>query len=179
MAHPPKLNLLLIPMLVLVLSAPAGAAHLQDIYDQAGPGEGYDKLLVLDPGEIYTGYLLTTPGNSCVIHGNGALISLDPGGYIWAYTDATLDIDGCVIKGGSNALTYEYCAASTVQNCTIVGNSIGIRVWYPRGEITIKNCIIVNNSQYGIACVEYYEPTILYNDVWGNSVFNYAAYCPG
>lgn len=171
-----KLILLLIPLMGALVSLPADAIHLQDAYDEAQPGDRYDKLLVLEPDEIYTGYLVVDPRTSCAIQGNGALIILDETGAIWASSQAKLDIDGCVITGGLCGLNYDWGSNSTVENCTIVGNTIGIRCWGT--NVTIKNCIVANNSQHGIACFQGFEPTILYNNVWGNVEGNYMAYCP-
>jgi exopolysaccharide biosynthesis protein len=170
-----------IPLLFLLMSAmisfPAHAIHLQDAYNQAESGEGYDKRLILEPDEIYTGYLVVEPRTSCVIHGNGALIVLDPAGYISAPSQAKLDIDGCVITGGAVGLNYDWGSNSTVENCTLVENGMGIRCWGT--TVVIKNCIIANNYQYGIACLDTFEPVILYNNVWANAQLDYAAYCPG
>jgi hypothetical protein len=170
------ITLMLIPLTALLLSAPALAMHLQDAYEQAGPGEGYDKLVVLDPGQLYTGYLLVNANSSCGLRGNGALIQLDPGAQIWAGSNSRLDVDGCVITGGTYGLSLDYTVSSRVENCTLVGNGVGIRTWV--ADVTITNCIIAENAQYGIACREGSEPTILYNDVWGNGELNYAAFCP-
>ena len=169
--------LLLSPLLIFMLAAPVGAIHLQDVYDQAGPGEGYDKLLVLDPGETYTGWMVTGTGMTCAIHGNGALIDLDFGYYIKAY-QAQLDIDGCIITGGAYGVNYEYCLQydSTIRNCTIVGNNIGIQTNV--SPLTIKNCIVIDNLQYGIAYLGGPGPQIMYNCVWNNGALSYAEFCP-
>jgi hypothetical protein len=172
-----KLMFLFFLLIGSIVASPALAIHLQDAYNQAEPGEGYDKRLILEPGETYTGYLVVDPRTSCVIHGNGALIVLDPTGFISAPSGAKLDIDGCVITGGSIGLNYDWGSNSTVQNCTLVENGMGIRCWGTM--VVIKNCVIANNYQHGIACLETFEPVVLYNDVWGNVQLDYAAYCPG
>lgn len=172
-----KLSLFLIPFVGALISSPVLAIHLQDVYDDAGPGERYDKLLILDPGEIYTGYLGVTPNTSCAIHGNGALILLDPWGSISASGQAKLDIDGCVISGGTTGINYEKGSNSRVENCTIVNNTMGIQC--SETNVTISNCIITNNSRFGIAHRGGPEPTILYNNVWNNTSLNYATFCPG
>jgi parallel beta-helix repeat protein len=151
---------MLIPMTIMLWAAPALAMHLQDAYDQAGPGEGYDKLVLLNPSEVYTGFMNVAMQTSCRLRGNGALIVLAPGGQIWAGSTSKLDVEGCVITGGACGLSYDYTARSTVQNCTI------------------SNCIVVGNFEYGVACREGSEPTMVYNDVWGNGALDYAAFCP-
>lgn len=170
------ITFMLIPLTAMLWAAPALAMHLQDAYDQAGPGEGYDKLVILNPSEVYTGYMNVSMQTSCCLRGNGALIVLASGGQIWAGSTSKLDVETCVITGGACGLSYDYTARSTVQNCTIVGNNIGIRTWI--SEVIISNCIVVDNFEYGIACREGSQPTILYNDVWGNGALDYAAFCP-
>ena len=174
-----KLICLLAPLALIAIASAAGAVHLQDVYVQAGPGEGYDKLLVLDPAEIYTGYMIVDIGTSCAIHGNGALIALDPTESIQVGqsipSQTRLDIDGCVITGGAYGIKYEWASQSTVRNCTITGNAVGIRMWGTDG--TIENCIIAGNHQYGIACRSGMNPSIMYNCMWGNPGGDCMEYC--
>jgi hypothetical protein len=165
-------------LLLAVLAAlPAQAVHLQDVYEQAGPGQGYDKLMVLDPGQVYTGYLIVTDGVRCAIQGNGALIRLDAGATISAYTGVTLDVDGCVITGGEVGLGYADCPASRVTNCTLAGNAMGLAL--SNSQVTVTNCIITDNDLYGICWMTGPRPTNLYNNVWGNGQLNYATFCFG
>jgi parallel beta-helix repeat protein len=170
---------MLIPLFALLLSASAAAVNLQDVYHQAGPGEGYDKLLSLDPAEIYTGSLIVDIGTSCALHGHGALIALDAGGSIKVGqsipSHTKLDIDGCVITGGARAIDYEWADDSRVTNCTIVGNGIGIRMWGTDG--VIENCIIAGNDEYGIACRDNMYPAISHNCMWGNLGGDCMKYC--
>lgn len=167
----------MIPLILLLLMAgPSAGLHLQDAYNEAGPGEGYDRLVVLDPAEVYTGYLVVLGNSSCLLRGNGALIALDQGAQIWAGANTRLDVEGCTITGGSYGISYDYAISSTVSNCTLVGNGVGLRSWI--ADVTVTNCIIAGNDQYGIACREGYEPTVLYNNVWGNGDIDYAAFCP-
>jgi len=168
---------LILPVLILLLASPALAVHLQDVYAQAGPGQGYDKLLVLDPGQVYTGYLIIMDGIRCGIRGNGALIRLDPGATISAYTGVTLDVDGCVITGGEVALGYADCPASQVTNCTLAGNTIGLAL--ANSLVTVANCIIADNQQYGVCWMTGPRPTQWYNNAWGNGELNYATFCDG
>jgi len=172
-----KLLFSIIALAGILFSASSSAMDLQEAYNQAGPGEGYDKLLVLDPTEIYTGYLVVDPGLSCAIHGNGALIVLNENASIWCGSQSKLDIDGCVIRGGAYGINYEYASNSRVENCTIVENTVGIRCWAMTA--VIKNCVVADNSQFGIACLEGLEPVILFNNVWNSGQLDYAAYCPG
>jgi len=172
-----KLNWALALLLGLAIASTAGAGDLQSLYDAAGPGEGYDKLIVLDPSEVYTGYMIVQDAIKCALHGNGALIELDSFGALMTFYNSTLDIDGCVITGGTEGLYYAYCGASTVRNCTIIGNGTGVRCVV--APVTIENCIIANNTERGISCFEGYYPTILYNNVWDNGQGNYMYLCSG
>jgi parallel beta-helix repeat protein len=171
-----KLFLSIFALVGILFCTAASAIDLQEAYNQAGPGEGYDKLLILDPAEIYTGYLVVDLGISCAIHGNGALIVLNENASIWCGSQSKLDIDGCVIRGGAYGINYEYASNSNVQNCTIVSNTVGIRCWAT--QVTIKNCIIANNSQFGIASLDYSPPIILYNCMWGNERGDCMQFCP-
>jgi parallel beta-helix repeat protein len=166
----------MVPLIILLAAGTAAAVHLQDAYNEAGPGEGYDRLVELDPAEVYTGYLVVLGNTSCCLRGNGALIVLDEGAQIWAGASTRLDVEGCVITGGSYGISYDYAITSTVSNCTLVGNGVGLRAWI--ADVTVTNCIIAGNDEYGIACRDGYEPAMLYNDVWGNGVLDYAAFCP-
>ena len=77
---------------------------LQQVYDNAGPGGGYDKLLELDPQEEYGGDLNITGGVTVCIHGNGAkIIGLSsPSRSIRVY-GSKLDIDHCILAGRGTA----------------------------------------------------------------------------
>ena len=103
--------------LLLALSAaiPAGAVAgtLRGAFDAAGPGAGFDKLVVLEPGRVYTGGLLVGPllvpeseefageaGLDVRIEGNGAVLDLRGGQICMSYCDRRLDIFDCVITNG-------------------------------------------------------------------------------
>jgi hypothetical protein len=155
---------------------------LQSVFDAAGPGEDYDKLLILDPGIVYTGGFEFS-GLDCCIHGNGAVIDLQGGEILAAYAEgetAVLDVDHCVIVNGTNGLNYDANlrdVTGTILNNTFYGNQNGIRAFITGTGLVIKNNIIVSNSNYGIFVKQYYEPTILYNDVWDNPGGAYMEEC--
>jgi hypothetical protein len=153
------------------------AIPLQQVFQQSGPGEGYDKLIILDPSEIYTGSLYLDMSISCAIRGNGALIILDPDGTITADYQAKLDIDGCVITGGDVALGYMNSRPSNVENCTLVGNNYGVATLF--SDVNIKNCIAADNNLFGIYWIAGPRPASQYNNVWGNAQLNYATLCSG
>ncbi len=167
-------------MASLIAGVPAStvqAVVLQDIYDTALPGEGYDKLVVLDPNVTYTGGLTVDRGLRSCIHGGGARIDLENNS-IWAAGSGTLlDIDHCILTGGYSALYIAQDAAATVRNNTIVGNGYGVISWLANTNVIIENNIIVNNVVYGVYCREYFEPFLRYNTVWGNIQGNYIKNC--
>ena len=110
-------------VLLVAAAAPAGAGTLRAAYDAAGPGEGYDKLVVLAPGVVYTGGLHVgpilipesveysgEPGLDVKIVGNGAVLDLAGSQLSISYCPNRLDVEDCVIVGGSlryRGLDYE------------------------------------------------------------------------
>jgi len=168
--------------------APQGWAYqsLQQIYDAAEPGGGYDKLLELDPAEEYGGDLSIPAGVTVCIHGNGAkIIGLSsPSRAIQVY-GSQLDIDHCVFVGrdtGAEGIFFNSSSWGEVTNNTIVDfRNSGIKVYYynvSQGLVIENN--IISGCYYGFYGEEGYLPTYFaYNDVWGNAGLNYAYYCPG
>jgi len=147
---------------------------LQEVYEQAGSGEGYDKLLILEPDSFYTGGLTIEEGITVCIHGRGAIIDLMGESITLTGSLTLLDIDHCVIVGGERGLFYGYGAHGKVINNTFYANSYGIQATNS-GEITIKNNIISNSDIFGIYSI--FSDSFLwvgYNDCWGSGVWNYA-----
>jgi hypothetical protein len=116
-------RLTLLPVLLLAAVLPAGAGTLRAAYDAAGPGEGYDKLVLLEPGVVYTGGLHVgpilipesvsysgEPGLDVKIVGRGAVLDLAGSQLDIAYCPNRLDVEDCVIVNGSlryRGLDYE------------------------------------------------------------------------
>lgn len=177
----------LVLLLALVLVVPAALAKtLQSAYDEAGPGEGYDKLLVLDAEVTYTGGLGILQGKKSCIRGNGALCDLDSGQIFVSQTGTELDITGCcLIDGGASGAIYVADSAeANIDGNTICKSGVGLYLW-AYSSATVKNNIIFKNngsggSMYGIAKHEYTGTlNILYNDVDSNYRGNYMYFCPG
>ncbi|UCH78566.1 MAG: right-handed parallel beta-helix repeat-containing protein [Candidatus Coatesbacteria bacterium] len=162
--------------LVLCVST-AWAVKLQDVYDQAGPGEGYDKLVVLDPNVTYTGRCDVLEGKKSCIRGNGALIDLQFGQVVASGTGTELLITGCCLVEGNAAIAIQNGATGIVDGNTICKSGKGVQAWQSL-SCTIKNNILYDND-YGIAREENTSTTILYNDVDSNSLGNYVYWCPG
>ncbi|MFQ5868900.1 MAG: hypothetical protein ACE5JC_03250 [Candidatus Zixiibacteriota bacterium] len=166
-----------------LLFAQVGLAEvsLQEVYNNAGPGGGYDKLLELDPQEIYIGDLLITgPYHEVCIHGNGALVVPDGNFYAILVYESLLDVDHLVIEASIIGLFYSNHSCGTVKNNTIAGAAdCGIRSTdiYMPGGLEIFNNIIVGCG-YGIYANEDYLPQyIAYNDLWNNPGGDYMMYC--
>jgi len=100
--------------LLALLASTAPATTLRGAFDAAGPGEGYDKLVELEPGVVYTGGLLVGPlllpetgifagerGLDVKIRGNGAVLDLRGSQVCISYCNNRLDIENCVILGGN------------------------------------------------------------------------------
>jgi hypothetical protein len=176
-------KLLIFTVCFLIATAAAFGIRLQTAYDQAGPGEGYAKLLVLDPKETYTGGCGVLIGKKSCIRGNGALVDLDGGNIQAGGSGTQLDISGCCLI---NAGYYGAINVTDFANATADGNTItksngiaGIRVW-EYSTATLKNNIIWGNATYGVAKHQNTGTTnILYNDVDNNKGGNYVYWCPG
>jgi hypothetical protein len=166
-----------------ISAAAAFGVNLQQVYDQAGPGEGYDKLLVLDPNKSYTGGCGMAIGKKSCIRGNGAYVDLDGGSIVIGSSGTEAVIEGCCFY---NAGYYGAINIQNQGNGIINGNTIcksngiaGIRVW-EYSTANIKNNIIYGGATYGIAKHDYTGMTyIAYNDVHNNSQGNYMYFCPG
>ncbi|KPJ53452.1 hypothetical protein AMJ39_04745 [candidate division TA06 bacterium DG_24] len=164
-------------VLLVVACGTATAYLLQSVYDSAGPGEGYDKLVILDPAQFYSGSLIVEPGTSCVLHGSGAIISLGTADSILASGPSTLlDMDHCVVIGGTYGVHYGDQAQGSVVHNTFFGNKVGIAIW-DGTAVTAKNNIIADAAEYGIAKVSEVTPYIAYNDVWSYGMWPYAELC--
>jgi parallel beta-helix repeat protein len=165
-------------LLCFVLVAPSvWALKFQDVYDQAGPGEGYDKLVVLDPNETYTGRCDVLEGKKSCIRGNGAVIDLDFGQVVASGAGTELMITGCCLVNGNAAIAIQNGAAGIVDGNTVCKSSKGIQAWLS-ASCTVKNNIFYGND-YGVAREQNTSVAILYNDVYNNAMGNYVYWCPG
>lgn len=115
----------ILAFLLSALTASTGAAGtLRAAYEAAGPGGGFDKLVVLETGRIYTGPLLIGPTLPCYsdqlvgdpgldvrIEGNGALLDLEGGQICMSYCNHRFEIEDCVVINGGirfRGLTWEH-----------------------------------------------------------------------
>ncbi len=165
-------------ILAVGLVAPlAWAKALQDVYDQAGPGEGYDKLVILDPFESYTGRCDLLEGKKSCIRGNGALIDLKFGQVVASGSGTELFLTGCCLIEGNAAVSVQNGAEAVIDGNTICKNVMGVKAWQSK-SCTLKNNIIYGND-YGVTREEYTSTYILYNDFDNNPKGNYVYWCPG
>lgn len=156
--------------------------NLDSLYQLAEPGEGYDKLLVLDSFQVYEGGFIAQTGKKSGVKGYGAIIDLSLGSIrqIKAVGNTTsLDIERCVIINGGDsiaAVSYNDAASGILNHLTILNSFNGVDFWYG-ARLTVKNSIIVKNQNSGVltndSCLSMLS--ISYNNCWRNLVANY--YC--
>ena len=151
------------------------AATLQDVYDEATPGMGYQKLLELHRDSIYLGGILIS-NETVGIKGNGAIIDLQ-GGSISVTGLSTLDIDACIIINGNHGIDAQDAVTALVTHCTFYNNQIGISYMATSGQIEVINTILANNSQYGFACEEHSQRALHYINAYQNWGGDYMEWC--
>jgi hypothetical protein len=164
-----------IPLLLAFVSLNAGT--LEQAYQNASPGLGYDKLIILNPIELYTGGI-TIVDEKVGIKGNGAVIDL-MGGQINVSGSSVIEVDGCIIINGSYGLNIDGNVNALITQSTFYGNNMGIYYMCTAGEIEVYNTIISNNTEYGFACHEASLRTLHYMDTYQNNGGNYMEFCPG
>ncbi len=153
------------------------AGTLQQAYQNAQPGLGYDKLIILDPDSIYTGGL-SVNGEKVGIKGFGAIIDLG-GDSIYVTGNSQIDLDGCVIINGTAGLAVSGAVSSLVTHCTFYQNGIAIHFRSVEGMIEVKNSILANSTRYGFACEESTFRILHYIDAYQNALGNYVDWCSG
>jgi parallel beta-helix repeat protein len=153
------------------------AATLLEVYQQAQPGLGYDKLVMLEPDSIYTGGISIT-NQKVGIKGRGAIINLN-GGSIIVSGESQIEVDGCVVINGGNGIYASGNVSCLVSQCTFYGNNVGIHFLSATGMVTVVNTIFSNNTQYGFACDQNSYRVLHYLDAYQNAQGNYKEWCSG
>ena len=174
MSYVSSMKLSLISLIPILYISIATGITLQSVFDAAGPGNGYDKYVVLEQDMIYTGEVGVYEGN-VFIEGNGAIVDLNAGLGIWVYAEeeypANLDIEFItLINGGYNGLTFNGTSTGNISNCNFIQNGFGIQIM-DDVYISINNCNFIENSQYGIGARgtdASFE--ISYSNCWENSI---------
>jgi parallel beta-helix repeat protein len=179
-------NYIVLLILAAISITPALGAQvsLQAAYDACGPGEGYDKLLRLDPANVYTGMLTVTDSVRSCIHGNGAVISLNALTYrnsIRAWGQSTvLDMDHCIIRGANEAVGLHDGVSGTFMNNTFYDCDYGIYVWDAASATAYNNIIAFGPAgAMGFARLEGATTVIHHDDIWLKHGGAYMEYCPG
>ena len=154
---------------------------LYEVYQNAGPGNGYDKYMVLNPNLIYTGGFGTSV-YSVLIEGNGAVIDLQGGTGIWMSGDESssppLVIKRCTImNGGYYGVNFSGYGNHEIIDCNFINDVWGIQVG-EHSYTTIRNCNLIDNT-YGLAIIGLdSEVNLAYCNGWGNDQ-TYMSNCPG
>ena len=158
-------------------------ATLQEAFEAAEPGNGYDKYISLDSDIIYTGGIGVFEGD-VMIAGNGAVIDLEDGTGIWVYGDeyypASLDVEYCtIIYGAYSAVSYGGTSTGSLNNINFVRNDFGVKL-YDFTHVEIRNCNFVENTTYGLGIYST-TPTcdINYCNAWDNGEAAWMENCPG
>jgi hypothetical protein len=183
-----KMVLFLIPIILLGVNQAFSYQSLQEVFDNAGPGEGYDKYVVLNPFVEYEGDLIIESAGSVRIIGNGAMIFGNQFHRCIQVFDSQLDISGCIIKiigpGG-----YRVCIAystdsygSVFNNTLISSNYAGV---FTDGEHSINPGVeiydnIMFDCRFSILGYDVLVPVyIAYNIIFESRAYDYAKICPG
>lgn len=165
-------------LLALALwAAQALAIPLQQAYSEATPGAGYDKLVFLNPDEVYTGGLHLLGETVCIIS-CGAEVDLQ-GSRIMVEPSALLDICGVVLTNSdSAALKYSGAGVGWIDHCTFWGNYDCVYFW-DGADMTLTSNVFSFSSHYGVYCHEDAQRWMAFNDAWENAAGHYKEYCPG
>lgn len=157
-------------LMIAALPLCGGAATLREAYEAAGPGSGYDRLVVLETGQIYTGGLLIgpvlspiswelegEPGEDVRIDGNGAILDLEGEQICISFCENRLDIDDCVVLNGNirfrgmNTAQHVEIPEGSVTYCTFYApHDYGIRLQGAGGGVTLERNIVVDAIDTGL-----------------------------
>ncbi|MDD3049668.1 MAG: hypothetical protein PHR06_00825 [Candidatus Cloacimonetes bacterium] len=170
------------------------AQTLRQAFEMAEPGElngiSYNKVIILNTGQIYTGGLLIgkslntneyelygEDGCNVIIVGNGAIIDLQGEQLCISYCDNRLDISDCVIINGNiryrgiTADLYELQPFGSVKYVTMYKpHDYGIRLQGTGEGITLERNIVVDAQNTGWD----YIYTNGYSTSWLPTGLNYA-----
>ena len=162
--------------MLLAFTATGWAVPLQQAFDQASPGAGYDRIVYLDRETLYTGGLELAGGNYCIIS-SGAVVDLE-GSRIIVNSPATLDISGVVLANSdSAALKFTSSGHGWVDHVTFCWNYDGLYFWQG-SDLKITSSIFANSARYGVYCYNDCDRWMGYNDAWSNTGGDYKEFCP-
>lgn len=175
-----RVHVVVLTLLLAALCRPAQATSLRQAYEAAGPGGGYDKLVTLETGQVYTGGLLIgpvlsprswllegEPGLDVKIVGNGAILDLQGEQLCISYCTNRLDIEDCVILRGNIRFrgidTFDHYEIPTgsVRYCTFYRpHDYGVRLQGTGAGVTLERNIVVDAVDTG--------DDFLYINGWSN-----------
>lgn len=175
-------KMLLWLVMLALLAGQAPAASLNDAFNAAQPGAGYDRLVILEPGQTYT---CTAPivlfNEKVAIWGNGAVIDLKDPVYgnshsIIAVGKGSLDADRCIFMNGSAALNLSDEVQSTVTNCVFFRNTYGIQHFSTMAPVRVFNTIFVSNGN-AVYTQEENLTYMAYNVAYKSKDYHFVAGC--
>ena len=120
-----KQTIVLFLLLFSILPVNSGAIPLDSVFQTAPPLAGYDKVLILQPNQLYIGGFFSF-NQTVAVWGNGATIDLQGSGII-AVGKSILDVDGCVFVNGAAAINVSDEVKTTVSNCVFYRNTYGVQ----------------------------------------------------
>jgi hypothetical protein len=142
---------------------------LRQVYEEAGPANGYDKWIELQTGVTYTGGLLIGPGLPPIeyelvgppgvdvrIVGHGAILDLQGSQLCISYCTNRLDIDDCIVLNGNirfrgiNTAQVVAIPAGSVRHVTFWRpHDYGIRLQGSGSGITLERNLVVSAVDTG------------------------------
>lgn len=166
-------------LFVICLSTLLDSTSLKEVYDDSGGNALYDRVLILNTGETYTGSLLIggifnnnygtftdTLGENVNIIGNGAILDLEGGFLTIQYTDKRLDITDCVIINGGVKFRGSTSGTNLIPSGSVSyvtfyqAEDYAVRIHSAGEGISISNNIFVDSYSTGDDFVNYTSQTL-------------------
>ena len=170
-------------ILYILFFVSLSATTLQEIYENSGPANGYDKYMELDSNIVYRGGIGIFEGD-IYIDCNGAVIDLEDGNGIWIYADeqypSSLEIKDCsIVNGLYYGVSYGGTSTGKITNCNFIDTNFGVKM-FDFTDVIITNSIFGSNQTYGIGIyTEYPILDISYSLFWDNESGDCWESCPG
>ena len=171
-------------ILIYILLSTIYSISLQDVFDEAGPSNGYDKYIILEPNQTYTGSFYNFEYKT-YINCQGSTIDLNNGAGISIYADSyyngSLDIEYCTIYNGTENWGIDYAGTSVgnVINCNFISNKIGLTL-HDSSYVKLKNSNFIDNGTYGLGLItEIPILEISYSNFYENFEGDCMENCPG
>lgn len=165
--------------ILLLLAVLLSGTSLKEVYDNSSGNALYDRELVLNTGEVYTGSLLIgglfdhltgsftdTLGQNVNIIGNGAILDLQGGFLTIQYTDKRLDITDCVIINGGVKFRGSTAGTNLIPTGSVSfvtfyqAEDYAVRIHSAGAGISITNNIFVDTYGTGDDFVNYTSQTL-------------------